>query len=168
MTYRAITLSDPSGSLPNLVCQHWSDNIPQRNYVTKRSHDRFSLLGASIATGTAYASTMVWSCSLALPEAECTLLELYAEAARPYRIADEFHYLSASLITGQRTLLPGTIVNRPLLSSPSIVLPLGFASYPCVIKLPENPFTEIGFDSDIAQHWNNATFTVFELPDVVL
>lgn len=168
MAYRAITLSDPSGTLPDLVCQHWSDNIPQRNYVTKRSPDRFNLLGASIFKGTAYASTMVWSCSLALPEAECALLELYAEGAKRYRIADEFYYLSTSLITGQRTLLPGSTVNRPLLNSPSTILPLGFASYPCVIKLPENPFAEIGFDAEIRQHWKTATFTAFELPDVVL
>ena len=168
MTYRAITLSDPSGQLPDLVCQHWSDNIPQRSYITQRSHDRFNMLGTSVAKGTAYGSTMVWSCSLALPEAECALLELYAEGARTYRLADEFYYLSTSLITGQRTLLPGSNVTKPLRSFPSIAMTMGFASYPCVIKIPENPFTEIAFDADIGQHWRNATFTAFEQPDVVL
>jgi hypothetical protein len=172
MGQRQITISDPLSVLPDLRLFKWQDSTPvTRGTVYKRKFERVNILGSAIVSGPAHASRCAWACNFALPAGDAVLLERYAEIQRLRThlwFTDEFEFMASELITGARTLVPNSTQSIPLSYTTQNPQSVGFARFPVLLIMPDNPMPDWLFDTNINQQWKLATFSVEELPEVIL
>jgi hypothetical protein len=168
-----LTFRDSQGTLPRLVVRKYPEGgqLTKRGTIQKRKYDRKNLLGAAIVNGPAYASTFFWPVTARMIDGDLALLNRYVtlQNNRDYLLMDdEYNDIPTEEITGHRELISGSTELLPTSYDDTITTSVSLARFRVLIVLPEGHYDDICYSDRDRQRWSDVTFSIFELPEVVL